>query len=304
LPVGREGEESLQACAIGGTDGNHNTGAFLDSMRCFSRSSGTWHEPVQRLPLAMDHGNAVLIPAGTCAPSDPQRVLLMNFRTAHYQNQRTEVLAVDLAESTRADSPRPPWYVYSNDTNSLPRDAGGVVLTGGGRIVLNFGGVYYVRTETMREATAFFEGIKANFSGVEVHAPKWRPLPLGSGKYDRRYETRIDFKEIRAFDVCGSRRWFSVDELEFARFAIQSCASSSHTFTCGGFGRDARCEGLRNQNCRSCEVHDTLQLAAIANDTFRKYNEGERLRRLLTGKDETHSTARTVQGQVFARFGF
>ena len=205
LPVGRDGEERVQACAIGGTDGNHNSGRFLDSVRCFSRVSGVWHEPTARLPLAMDHGNAVLLPAGTCNPHDPPRVLLLNFRTHHYANQRTEVFAVDLdgsiADSTSARqrwgaSPHanrphanrphvnrslPEWYLFANDSDSLPRDAAGVVLAASGRVILSFGGVYYARSHD-RSVGEDLRSARHAMPGVSVQKTKWKPLADDGGK--------------------------------------------------------------------------------------------------------------------------
>ena len=338
LPVGRQGEESLQVCAIGGTDGTHNSGRFLDSMRCFSRASGEWHEPAQRLPFALDHANAVLIPAGTCARGDPPRVLLMNFRTQHYSNERTEILALDLGEAAGSRTAgagaamrgashrrigararrgmRAPWYLYANDSNSLPRDAGGIVLAAGGRAVLNFGGVYYAQTESKAAAAAFFDReLKGRLAGVEVARPK-SPHSLrvsrGADYKGTRWQTRLIFSEVRAFDVCTSRRWFPIAQLEFGRHALQSCASGSHTFTCGGFGRNGRCDGLK-ENCRSCDVHSKPQLekaALAAFDAHRHREERARRRRLAEEDGGASATAAavsvptTVQGRVLARFGF
>ena len=52
---------------------------------------------------------------------------------------------------------------------------------------------------------------------------------------------------------------------------MQSCASASHAFTCGGFGGDAagndhdiRTSSYETRNGRDCEVHALAELEAAA----------------------------------------
>ena len=82
--------------------GNHHTaGQFLDTVQCYDRASGRWRKDAfSRLPVAFDHGNAVLMRPGACGAGSPGRVLILNTRSTHYDNlasgRRSEVYAHDL----------------------------------------------------------------------------------------------------------------------------------------------------------------------------------------------------------------
>ena len=122
-----------------------------------------------------------------------------------------------------------------------------------------------------------------------------------------RWSTRLDFSEVRAFDVCGSRRWFSVGELSTPRFAIQTCASTTHTFTCGGFNGAAP-----NRNSGGCDVHDRGRLESLANKVFAQAVDDTNWRRLAEGMASgdmvkvisERTKKRSLQGEVLERFGF
>ena len=102
LPIHADGyAKPALPCAFGGTRGNHDTGQFLDTVQCYDRASGRWRKDAfSRLPVAFDHGNAVLMRPGACGAGSPGRVLILNTRSTHYDNlasgRRSEVYAHDL----------------------------------------------------------------------------------------------------------------------------------------------------------------------------------------------------------------
>jgi hypothetical protein len=177
-------------CAFGGTDGNHNTGKFISETACYDRVQKRWHFVLGKLPYGMDHGNGAVIPAGTCQANDPARILLLNFRTSSFGEQRPEILALDLPHSgwttlqvqqsiarrhrdtggfnSSGMMAGSPWYLYANysyapyhpyrsntamDDWNRARDAAGLVIANGGRYLLNFAGVSY-RYPSENEQTA------------------------------------------------------------------------------------------------------------------------------------------------------
>lgn len=71
-------------CAFGGTDGTHDAGLFLKTINCYDRVKQAWSRPFADLPRGMDHVSLTRIPAGACAATDPEKLLITNFRTTHY----------------------------------------------------------------------------------------------------------------------------------------------------------------------------------------------------------------------------
>lgn len=135
-------------CSFGGTLGSHDTGTFLKYASCFDRRLERWTHPFGAMPIGLDHGSISVVPAGTCAASDPARVLILNYRVACYGTPRPEILAFDSppkgwSESelkTTSAETRGAWYVYANityngpgDELNAPRDASGTVSAGDGR---------------------------------------------------------------------------------------------------------------------------------------------------------------------------
>lgn len=226
-------------CTFGGTDGSHDRGTFLPQTACYDRVRKRWHSIFGRLPFGLDHGNLVAIPAGTCGQSDPARLLIFNFRTEAYGEQRPEVLAFDLPErgwtqeqidyttdgSTAVNSS---WYVFANftyapyspfektnpvDEVNRARDASGVLVADNGRHILNFGGIHY------------------RYPSEKEHAAARRRIP--SKKLPKK--AILVFQMIRMLDVC-EKRWTKVGDLGIETFATMTAASKelNLAFTCGG----------------------------------------------------------------------
>jgi hypothetical protein len=235
-------------CAFGGTNGTHNKGSFLSTVACYDRLRRAWHQPFDNLPVGLDHFNAVLLPPGLCLPSDPGRILVMNFRIRHYADQRTEIWALDLpapAEKAAAGGEPPPttsrptahppphWYLFSNETGAAeylqPRDASGVFTSGGGRYVFNVGGITY---DTM------------------------------PGRFGRTLHASAVRDDVRVLDVCARRWSATATSIGTGLFATQTCASAElgTAFTCGGQASDAQ-RGINesesmNKNSHACIAHN------------------------------------------------
>ena len=220
-------EQPAHICTFGGTDGKHDSGKFLDLVSCYDRRRRMWHWPFPRLPIPLDHPNAVLQPAGRCSADEPARILIMNFRTRPYGGQHPEVLALDLVPRSavaRSGSAgrysnrtmvvaagENGWYVFSNRSGGGAtqhgRDAAGVATADNGRHVVNFGGVWY----------GYPRGHAGNVRFRQPHP----------------------FSEVRSLDTCSpAQGWVREGTLGFALFALQSCASHrlNLAFTCGGVG--------------------------------------------------------------------
>lgn len=212
-------------CTFGGTDGKHDSGKFLDLVSCYDRRRQRWHWPFPRLPIPLDHPNAVVLPAGRCSAGSPSRILIMNFRTRPYGGQHhPEVLAMDLVQrpqtpdssgrsgkATALMAGANGWYIFSNRSGGGAtqhgRDAAGVATAEDGRYVVNFGGVWY-------------------------------DYPIGH-EGDVRFRRPKPFSEVRSLDTCSpARGWVHKGSLGFGLFALQSCASHrlNLAFTCGGVG--------------------------------------------------------------------
>ncbi|KAL3939768.1 MAG: hypothetical protein SGBAC_005571 [Bacillariaceae sp.] len=214
--------EPPHICAFGGTHGPHDTGNFLPYTSCYDRVAQKWHHPFGRLPFGFDHGSLVQIPPSVCAPSDPGRILIFNFRTRSYGTQSPEILAFDLPasgwliEDTPSMDPESPgnWYVYANvsytgtqDEVNAPRDASGVAIANDWRNIINFGGIHYHKHRNVT---------------------KWN----GDTKTKR---SRRRFSTIRSLDVC-TKTWSKVGDLGMRTFALQTSVSEklNVAVTCGG----------------------------------------------------------------------
>ena len=279
LPIHADGyAKPALPCAFGGTKGNHDTGEFLDAVQCYDRVTMQWREAFPRLPVAFDHGNAALMPAGACA-SSAARVLILNTRSTHYDNlgsgRRSEVFAHDLDADGRPTSGG--WYVFANDTSdshtTRSRDASGAVLSADGRWLFNFGGIFY---HNERASEADKSGFVRHETGVGAYSYE---LVRGVGRGTSQHA--ITTSEIRALDLCGSRRWMPVGSMRRVRSAIQTCVTPAatpggeqYTINCGGTttrfwppvyrtGRGVG-GGADTQNLDTCEVHSLDKLAEAA----------------------------------------
>lgn len=256
LRFGKRQKEDV--CAFGGTDGSHDTGTFLKNVRCYDRESMRWWRPFDELPFGLDHANAVHVEAGVCHHRDPARVLLMNYRTDHYANMRTEVLASDLrAAAGHKSKASRTWYVYSNDTTSLPRDASGTIVIAKGRYIIQFGGVFYAYASTREASADAHELLKelASMIGGTSSGPR--------RSQRRGYHVRFDLGEIRVFDTCA-RRWLHVDRMKHAVFATQTCRTRDFAYTCGGkAGGSTKADGGDSQNTRTCDIRSVLELEVL-----------------------------------------
>lgn len=226
--------EPPMICSFAGTRGKHDSGEFLTQTQCYDRTRERWWSPFGEMPFGLDHGNAAIIPRGTCNDSDPARIIIMNFRTEPYGDIHPEILAHDLPvdrwtldqlESMGSEPNRKgDWYIYHNITDpfarpeDVPRDAAGIVVTDGGQHVLNFGG-------------------QAHDISMDEHRATGR----------KRH--KIKFNMIRSLDVC-EKKWAKVGDMGLSTFALQSCASErlQVAFTCGGEAP------LHNSNSDMCIV--------------------------------------------------
>ena len=255
-------------CQFGGTDGSHDDGRFLRGVRCYDGKQ--WSEPFDDLPFGLDHANAVVIEKDTCHKGDPERILLMNFRSEHFANMRTEIFVAELSNDK---GKKIPWRLFSNDTSSLPRDASGVAVVARGRYVVQFGGVFYAYGDSV-EAVMDAEK-QARQLGAMVGAVTSGPLRARR----RGWHVRVDFAEIRALDVCGDKNWLHVGRLRTSRFATQSCRSNDVVATCGGrpggkatalrHGDDAA-TGYDHQNIRDCELHRVKHLEVMVQSALHR----------------------------------
>ena len=290
LPIHADGyAKPALPCGFGGTDGNHDTGRFLDTVRCYDRVAQRWRAVFPRLPVAFDHGNALLMPAAACEPGGAARVLILNTRSTHYENlgsgRRSEVFAHDLTADGRPAAGG--WYVYANDTSpshtTQSRDAASAVLSPDGKWLLNFGGVFY-HTEPARKTDV--SGLFEHSSGVGAYSYELVRPSHGSSACRRSSPCRgtvqhaVTTSEIRALDLCGTRRWLPVGSMRRVRSAIQPCVlptaadGEQHVIHCGGtttrywppvypHGRGIG-GGADTQNMDTCEVHSITKLAESA----------------------------------------
>jgi hypothetical protein len=117
-------------CVFGGTNGSHDKGTYLPYTACYDRVAQKWHHPFGRMPFGFDHGSVVHLPSGVCNPSDPERVLILNFRTKSYGQQRPEIMAFDIPSSpwsdedlSSLDAETPgEWYTYASISYSGHED--------------------------------------------------------------------------------------------------------------------------------------------------------------------------------------
>jgi len=213
-------DEQPMICSFAGTRGQHDSGEFLPQTQCYDRMRKRWWSPFGEMPFGLDHGNAAVIPSGTCKESDPARIVIMNFRTEPYGDIHPEVLAHDLPDDRwtldeleamdKERNRKGGWYIYHNVTDpfarpeDVPRDAAGIVVTDGGRHILNFGG--------------------------QAH-----DISMAEHRATGRKRHKIKFNMIRSLDVC-QKEWSKVGDMGLSTFALQSCASQrlQVAFTCGG----------------------------------------------------------------------
>eukprot|EP00633_Aureoumbra_lagunensis_P004928 CAMPEP_0197323012 /NCGR_PEP_ID=MMETSP0891-20130614/70254_1 /TAXON_ID=44058 ORGANISM="Aureoumbra lagunensis, Strain CCMP1510" /NCGR_SAMPLE_ID=MMETSP0891 /ASSEMBLY_ACC=CAM_ASM_000534 /LENGTH=577 /DNA_ID=CAMNT_0042815557 /DNA_START=3279 /DNA_END=5012 /DNA_ORIENTATION=- len=221
LALPTETDEDGLICAFGGTDGNHDTGAFLHHVRCYDRRNKKWIQPYENLPIGLDHANAAFVPNGACGKDSKARAIVANFRASHYANMRTEVFGMTLDQGK--------WHVFANDTGSLPRDAAGAILTPDHRFLIEFGGVYYIDTKTRQAQERILSELKFAIDAIGARVGK-----ASFKRLTQTYHTRLEFDEIRALDLCGSGHWLHIGKMSHPRFATQSCASKNQVYTCGG----------------------------------------------------------------------
>lgn len=119
-------------------------------MHCYDRRQRRLHSPFARLPHGLDHANAAYMPAGTCGADEPARVLLLNYRVDHYANYRAEVLAHGRTPDGRVGAGATRWNIFAapvsrgyTDRRRSARDAPGLVSSGGGRYLLDIGGLHF-----------------------------------------------------------------------------------------------------------------------------------------------------------------
>jgi hypothetical protein len=252
-------------CVFGGTQGSHDTGAFLPYTACYDRVAQKWHHPFGRMPFGFDHGNVVHLPSGVCDPSDPERILVFNFRTESYGQQRPEIMAFDIPSSpwsdealNSLDAETPgKWYTYANISHSgrkdevnAPRDASGLAIANNWRNILNFGGIHYFNHRYIKLANGN-EKLK---------------------KDHRKYST------VRSLDVC-TRTWSKVGDMGVRTFALQTSVSAklNVAITCGGqsfafmdqnnpWCLASRVPGMQFQTNRGCNVTDDQIPGTVISD--------------------------------------
>jgi len=225
-------DQPAHICSFGGTQGHHNSGTFLPYASCYDRVRERWHFPFGKLPFGFDHGGLARIPAGTCRPDDPERILIFDFRTQCYGTASSSFLAYDLPskweeedlEHLELPETVGPWYTYADvgsesteDEVNTSRDASGTVLANEGRHIFNFAGIHY-----------------------------YYPFPNNPTKY-----RGTKFSTVRRFDVC-QKEWEKVGNIGGdGTFALQSCASSklNVAITCGGqTSRLGKCSPLERES--------------------------------------------------------
>eukprot|EP00980_Cylindrotheca_fusiformis_P011999 scaffold2838_cov112-Cylindrotheca_fusiformis.AAC.1 len=263
LPIHIKGpDEPAHICAFGGTDGQHDTGTFLPYTSCYDRKEQKWNHPFGRLPFGFDHGNAVHLPAGICDPSDPERILIANFRTEPYGSPHSEILAFDIPSSPWTDKqlaslgPETPgkWYVYANisfagsdDEVNAPRDASGLVFANNWRNIVNFGGIRHFGHRQVRRK---------------------------NGKLETAISTTM-FSIVRMLDLC-SKTFSEVGQLGMKNFALETSVSGklNVAITCGGhtFTRKRRnspwclvnrIPGVQFQTNRGCTAKTNEEIAGV-----------------------------------------
>eukprot|EP00439_Symbiodinium_sp_Y106_P078087 s562_g16.t3 len=235
-------DEPPMICSFGGTDGHHNSGIFQPYATCYDRLRERFWFPFGKMPYGMDHASIVVTPAGVCGEQKQNRsVIILNYRIVPYGSQRPEMLAHDLpedgwtAEELSELSMEDPgeWYIYHNgsftpaDPCNSPRDASGMATANGGRLMLNFGGIYYTHDKNGH--------------------------PVGHR-----------FSAIRSFDVC-EKSWTIEGDLGMDTFALQTAASQKLQIavTCGGESVERFLN--RNGNQPWCIVHRPRHDLVLAN---------------------------------------
>uniref|UniRef100_A0A7S3K1V9 Uncharacterized protein n=1 Tax=Aureoumbra lagunensis TaxID=44058 RepID=A0A7S3K1V9_9STRA len=281
-------------CTFGGTDGSHDYGTFLRTVSCYDLNSKLWFKPFANLPQGLDHANAILIDAGACHPNDPPRILLLNFRFQHFANMRTEIFIADLPShgftSSRTNKKKIKaikWSLFSNNTQSLPRDASGAIAIKHGRYIVQYGGVFYAYDTAKKYAQ------KTKLIADEIMSAVGGLISSPIHSRNRGWHIRMDFAEIRALDICNSRDWFHVGRLRTSRFATQTCRSDDYVFTCGG--RKGGQKGAKygsgrdKQNLRDCEIQPTHHLELMVQNAATR-TERRRERRPTQVQDPNVAT--------------
>jgi len=266
----------------------------LRTVSCYDLNSKLWFKPFANLPQGLDHANAILIDAGACHPNDPPRILLLNFRFQHFANMRTEIFIADLPShgftSSRTNKKKIKaikWSLFSNNTQSLPRDASGAIAIKHGRYIVQYGGVFYAYDTAKKYAQ------KTKLIADEIMSAVGGLISSPIHSRNRGWHIRMDFAEIRALDICNSRDWFHVGRLRTSRFATQTCRSDDYVFTCGG--RKGGQKGAKygsgrdKQNLRDCEIQPTHHLELMVQNAATR-TERRRERRPTQVQDPNVAT--------------
>jgi len=294
LVVHLEGaDEPAHICAFGGTDGSHDNGEFLDTVQCFDRRKNVWNEPFGKLPIGLDHANAIHVPSDSCKDKYPDRVLVMNFRSAPYASPHPEILAFDMPQreslGARNVSGSGGWYILANpwqqgnldmDLEIVPQfenkfktesqiqdatspDTESVQVAIRDRLRQNVFSKLYMQTVSVnhgRDAsgvvTAHGARYLLNIGGVAYSYPDGH-------EGDVTYRHPYVFSNIRMYDVCKSESWVDVGDVSVPEFALQSCSSKELgvAITCGGASpamykhRNGEEENGQNSNVPYCFVN-------------------------------------------------
>lgn len=274
LHVDGFGEPPLP-CAFGGSRGPHATKTSYSGARCYDRRTGGWRRPFGKgLPFAFDHAAAVKIPPGACAAGAPGHVLLFNVRTFGVQaGPRSTVWAYDLGRDGKP-IPNGHWYAFGKtdadaNTGRVGLNGSSVVVSTDGRFVFEFGGL----SSTVHRRRP--PGHAGQLVNLDFGSPGFSLARVAQG---RGWEVLVATSQVRAFDVCGSRRWLIVGAMQRPRMGHASCvvhtADDAFTVSCGGTyprywpeslgNEDGPGGGMDRLNLDTCEVFSMRELQESA----------------------------------------
>lgn len=237
-------------CVFGGSTGSHRSGAFGTAVFCFDRAATAWVD-LPPLPVPADHLSLARLRPGVCAPDEPPRLMVFNYRSSAHGLTQGQAYALGLrpdgdgAVRFPGEGGGNAWAPLCGADPAHGADAAPWALSPDGRLLFSFGGSFCGRA-SCRDKLA--------------HAT-----------------------QVRVLDVCA-QAWTTLAgaRLDSPRYGLEACVASARSgdganaaILCGGsscFGM-AACAQLaaRNntqvdavRNLRSCEAFDLHLLAELA----------------------------------------
>ena len=254
------------ACMFGGSSGSHDNGIFWNSSRCFDVNKLRWFK-LPDIPVTHDHGNAGIIKRGICKKEDPEKIVVMGFRTYSYGESPGAVYALDVYRDDKGTSTGfgKSWYsLNSNDNSSYVlkkhRSAAGVIFAAQGRYIFLFGGI--VHSNVTRQET---EELMHQINAFDTCRGIWMAKPIG------RFSTgRFAIQTQSTQDI------FPFQNNQSSKYKISGDDNEHYAINCGGativtkHRNNPLIYDPKSYNVRDCEIHSIgALLNAARNESSR-----------------------------------